>query len=61
MKKNNLGPSGLSISLVGLGCNNFGGRIGIDETRAVVDRALELGINFFDTADVYGNKGGSED
>ena len=61
MKKNNLGPSGLSISVVGLGCNNFGGRIGIDETRAVVDRALELGINFFDTADVYGNKGGSED
>ena len=61
MKRNNLGPSGLSISLVGLGCNNFGGRIGIEETRAVVDRALELGINFFDTADVYGNKGGSED
>jgi len=57
----NLGPSGLSVSLVGLGCNNFGGRIGVDETRAVVDRALELGINFFDTADVYGNKGGSED
>jgi len=56
-----LGPSGLSVSLVGLGCNNFGGRIDVDETRAVVDRALELGINLFDTADVYGNRGGSED
>jgi aryl-alcohol dehydrogenase-like predicted oxidoreductase len=56
-----LGSSGLSVSLVGLGCNNFGGRIGVEETRAVVDRSLELGINFFDTADVYGNKGGSED
>jgi len=55
-----LGPSGLSVSLVGLGCNNFGGRIDVDETRAVVDRALELDINFFDTADVYGNRGGSE-
>jgi aryl-alcohol dehydrogenase-like predicted oxidoreductase len=44
-----------------LGCNNFGGRIDVDETRAVVDRALELGINLFDTADVYGNRGGSED
>ena len=61
MEHRTLGPSGLSVSLVGLGCNNFGGRIDVDETRAVVDRALELGINLFDTADVYGNRGGSED
>ena len=61
MEHRTLGPSGLSVSLVGLGCNNFGGRIDVDETRAVVDRALDLGINFFDTADVYGNRGGSED
>ena len=61
MEHRELGSSGLSVSLVGLGCNNFGGRIGVEETRAVVDRSLELGINFFDTADVYGNKGGSED
>lgn len=61
MEHRTLGPSGLSVSLVGLGCNNFGGRIGVEETRQVVDRALDLGINFFDTADVYGNRGGSED
>ncbi|MDA0366771.1 MAG: aldo/keto reductase [Proteobacteria bacterium] len=61
MEHRKLGPSGLSVSLVGLGCNNFGGRIGVDETRAVVDQAIERGINFFDTADVYGNRGGSED
>jgi aryl-alcohol dehydrogenase-like predicted oxidoreductase len=44
----------LSVSVVGLGCNNFGGRIGRKETTAVVDAALEAGITFFDTADVYG-------
>jgi aryl-alcohol dehydrogenase-like predicted oxidoreductase len=46
--------------VVGLGCNNFGGRVDLDGTRAVVDAALEAGVTFFDTADVYGNKGGSE-
>jgi aryl-alcohol dehydrogenase-like predicted oxidoreductase len=55
-----LGESGLRVSRVGLGCNNFGGRIGFEETRAVVDAALATGITFFDTADVYGNEGGSE-
>ena len=55
-----LGESGLRVSRVGLGCNNFGGRIGFEETRAVVDAALEVGTTFFDTADVYGNEGGSE-
>jgi aryl-alcohol dehydrogenase-like predicted oxidoreductase len=45
---------------VGLGCNNFGGRIDFDATRAVVDAALEQGATFFDTADIYGNRGGSE-
>lgn len=44
----------LSVSLVGLGCNNFGWRIDAAATRAVVDAALDAGINFFDTADVYG-------
>jgi aryl-alcohol dehydrogenase-like predicted oxidoreductase len=53
-----LGP--LSVSRVGLGCNNFGGRLDLERTRAVVDAALEAGITFFDTADVYGNRGGSE-
>ena len=50
-----LGDSGLRVSRVGLGCNNFGGRIDLDATRAVVDAALDVGITFFDTAEVYGN------
>jgi aryl-alcohol dehydrogenase-like predicted oxidoreductase len=44
----------LQASVVGLGCNNFGGRINEGATVAVVDAALEAGINLFDTADVYG-------
>jgi aryl-alcohol dehydrogenase-like predicted oxidoreductase len=44
----------LSVSLVGIGCNNFGGRIDAAATQAVVDAALDAGINFFDTADIYG-------
>ncbi|HVF32791.1 MAG TPA: aldo/keto reductase, partial [Acidimicrobiales bacterium] len=44
----------LSVSLVGLGCNNFGMRIDLDRTQAVVDAALDAGITLFDTADVYG-------
>ena len=55
-----LGESGLRVSRVGLGCNNFGGRIGAEETRAVVEAALEAGVTFFDTAESYGNGGGSE-
>jgi aryl-alcohol dehydrogenase-like predicted oxidoreductase len=49
------------VSVVGLGANNFGRRTTVDETRAVVDAALEAGITFIDTADVYGNRGGSEE
>ena len=60
MDLRNLGSSGLRVSSVGLGCNNFGGRIGLDATRAVVDRAIDIGITLFDTADSYGNRGGSE-
>jgi aryl-alcohol dehydrogenase-like predicted oxidoreductase len=44
----------LSVSVVGLGCNNFGGRIDAAATEAVVAAALDAGINFFDTADIYG-------
>jgi len=61
MQFRNLGKSGLRVSVVGLGCNNFGGRLDLDGTRKVVHKALDLGITLFDTADVYGNKGGSED
>ena len=48
------------VSVVGLGCNNFGMRVDLDGTRAVVDAALDAGVTLFDTADIYGNKGGSE-
>ena len=60
MKYRNLGSSGLRVSLVGLGCNNFGMRLDLEQTRAVVDRAFDLGITLFDTADMYGGRGGSE-
>ena len=60
MEYRNLGSSGLRVSLVGLGCNNFGMRLEFEQTRAVVDRAFDLGITFFDTADMYGSRGGSE-
>src|SRR6478672_341657 len=60
MRTRHLGRSGPLVSVVGLGCNNFGGRIDVDATRRVVDAALESGVTFFDTADMYGNKGGSE-
>ena len=60
MQQRNLGPSGLQVSVVGLGCNNFGGRIDLEASRAVVHKALDVGITLFDTADIYGNAGGSE-
>jgi len=50
----------LQVSVVGLGCNNFGGRIDLEASRLVIDKAIDLGITLFDTADVYGNRGGSE-
>jgi aryl-alcohol dehydrogenase-like predicted oxidoreductase len=53
----NLGRSGLRLSLVGLGCNNFGGRIDEAASRKVIDKAFDLGITHFDTADVYGHFG----
>jgi len=60
MKLRNLGRSGLRVSAVGLGCNNFGGRIDLEATRKVVHKALDCGITLFDTADIYGERGGSE-
>jgi aryl-alcohol dehydrogenase-like predicted oxidoreductase len=60
VKQRNLGRSGLLVSLVGLGCNNFGGRIDLEASRKVVHKALDLDITLFDTADIYGNQGGSE-
>jgi len=60
MRRRQLGSSDLQVSVVGLGGNNFGRMVDEAGTRAVVDAALEVGVTFFDTADVYGNKGGSE-
>src|SRR5947208_2545958 len=56
----NLGRSGLRVSLVGVGCNNFGQRMDLENSRAVIHKALDEGITLFDTADVYGGRGGSE-
>ena len=60
MELRNLGRSGLRVSAIGLGCNNFGGRIDLEATRAVMHKALDVGVTLFDTADVYGERGGSE-
>ncbi len=61
MRRRRLGSSTLDVSVVGLGTNNFGGRIDEAASRAVIDAALDSGIDFLDTADVYGNRGGSEE
>src|SRR5882672_5393025 len=55
MRYRHLGNSGLLVSVVGLGCNNFGGRLDIEGTRRVVDAALDAGITLLDTADMYGH------
>ena len=60
MRYRSLGESGLQVSVVGLGCNNFGRRLDVDGTRAVVDAAIDAGITLFDTSDTYGPGGGSE-
>jgi aryl-alcohol dehydrogenase-like predicted oxidoreductase len=61
VEQRNLGRSGLIVSAVGLGCNNFGGRSDYAATRAVVHHALDLGITLFDTSDTYGENGASEE
>jgi aryl-alcohol dehydrogenase-like predicted oxidoreductase len=61
MEYRNLGRSGLQVPLVGLGCNNFGGRMDYDATVAVINTCLDMGVTFFDTADVYGGRGKSEE
>ena len=61
MEYRSLGRSGLQVSVVGLGTNNFGRRCDVETTQAVVHKALDLGVNLFDTADVYGPAGLSEE
>jgi aryl-alcohol dehydrogenase-like predicted oxidoreductase len=60
MEMRRLGNAGPEVSLVGLGTNNFGWRIDLEASRKVIDRALDVGITHFDTADIYGGSGGSE-
>src|SRR5262249_26467886 len=61
MQKRKLGTSTLEVSVVGLGGNNFGGRIDFAASQRVVHAAIDRGINLIDTADSYGNRGGSEE
>jgi aryl-alcohol dehydrogenase-like predicted oxidoreductase len=61
MEARRLGDSDIEVSVVGLGCNQLGRRLDLDGTRALVDASLEAGITFFDTADIYGGAGRSEE
>lgn len=61
MRYRSLGNSGLVVSVVGLGCNNFGRRLDLERTRVVVDAAIDAGVTLFDTAETYGGRGQSEE
>ncbi|MFI7602829.1 aldo/keto reductase [Actinoplanes sp. NPDC049681] len=61
MSYRRLGTSGLVVSVVGIGCNNFGRKLDAAGTRAVVDAAFDAGITLFDTADIYGTPHGSSE
>jgi aryl-alcohol dehydrogenase-like predicted oxidoreductase len=61
MRYRSVGDSGLLVSVVGLGGNNFGSRLDAPRTRAVVDAAMDAGITLIDTSDSYGHRGGSEE
>jgi aryl-alcohol dehydrogenase-like predicted oxidoreductase len=60
MQIRNLGGSGLRVSAVGLGCNNFGLRTDLETSRKIIHKAINLGITLFDTAAIYAGMGGSE-
>src|SRR5438094_1666988 len=61
MRMRRLGRDGPEVSVVGLGCNNFGNRVDLAGTRAVVDAAIDAGITMLDTSDTYGDGGASEE
>jgi aryl-alcohol dehydrogenase-like predicted oxidoreductase len=61
MRYRRLGDSGLVVSVVGIGCNNFGRKVDQAGTTAVVDAALDHGVNLFDTADIYGSPHGASE
>jgi aryl-alcohol dehydrogenase-like predicted oxidoreductase len=60
MEQRTLGPTNIRVSVVGLGCNNFGRNVDREGARAVIHQALDLGVTLFDTGDTYGHRGGSE-
>ena len=60
MEIRNLGGSGLRVSAVGIGCNNFGQRSDLETSRKIIHKAIDLGITLFDTADIYAGRGGAE-
>jgi aryl-alcohol dehydrogenase-like predicted oxidoreductase len=61
LEMRSLGALGPEVTVIGLGCNNFGRRVDLDGTRAVVDAALEAGITFLDTSNTYGDPRGSSE
>jgi aryl-alcohol dehydrogenase-like predicted oxidoreductase len=61
MRYRTLGDSGLQVSVVGLGCNNFGRRLDVGGARGVLDAAIEAGVTLLDTAESYGPRGASEE
>ncbi len=61
MEYRNLGKAGVKVSVIGIGCNQFGGKVDAASTKTIVQRALEEGINFFDTANVYGRPSGTSE
>ena len=61
MKTKQLGNSDLNVSVVGVGCMMFGSMCDQDTTTAVIDAAIEEGVNFFDTADIYGAPPGTSE
>ena len=61
MEYRKLGRAGVKVSAIGIGCNQFGGKVDAAGTKAIVYRALDEGINFFDTANVYGNPSGKSE
>lgn len=61
MRSRSVGASNLEVSEVGLGCNNFGWLVDAEASKPIIFKALDLGVTLFDTADMYGNRGGSEE
>lgn len=61
MEKRNVGKSGLRVSAVGLGCNNFGWTMSAADSEPIIHKALDLGVTLFDTAPVYGETGGESE